>query len=418
MVGMYCIDLFAGAGGLSTGLRLSGFHCLYANELSPVYAGTLKNSHPESFVESGSIIDINVKSTRQSLQIDAGELDLLAGGPPCQGFSVNAPVRSLSDERNHLFRYYLKFVEEFRPKVVLIENVPGMVSFEKGQTVREIISALKLLGYEASIRILYAPHYGVPQMRWRSIIIANCLGLDPLTMYPIPTHYAIGRANFTSKFEGNELALTKDSVGKYAKETFITSWDAISDLVVIENGSGFDLCNYKSEPLNNYQKALRGENIRVSNHKCARIGSVNLQRAEHIPQGGSWRDIPYELLPAGMKRARRSDHTKRYGRIHPEELVSTILTKCDPHWGTYIHPYQNRVLSVREAARLQSFPDYVVFEGSLTEQYEQVGNAVPPIFAKALGDRIAYALQCANNGEVDLLYDSPWAANQSTLKFD
>ena len=120
----------------------------------------------------------------------------------------------------------------------------------------------------------------------------------------------------------------------------------------------------------------------------AGLGKANLDRLPHIPPGGSWRDIPFDLLPTGMKRARRSDHTKRYGRLHPEGIGSTILTKCDPHWGTYIHHEQDRIISVREAARIQSFPDKFRFFGSLTEQYEQVGNAVPPLFAKAIGEAI------------------------------
>ena len=126
----------------------------------------------------------------------------------------------------------------------------------------------------------------------------------------------------------------------------------------------------------------------IYNHSCSRLGKINQERLKYIPQGGSWRDIPYELLPAGLKRARRSDHTKRYGRLHPNSLCSTVLTKCDPHWGSFFHPSQDRVISVREAARIQSFPDYYRFYGSLTQQYEQVGNAVPPLMAKAIGTEI------------------------------
>lgn len=126
----------------------------------------------------------------------------------------------------------------------------------------------------------------------------------------------------------------------------------------------------------------------MTNHSCNGLGPVNLERLKYIPQGGSWRDIPHDMLPTGLKRARRSDHTKRYGRLSPDALCSTILTKCDPHWGSFFHPTQDRVLSVREAARIQSFPDDYRFLGSLQEQYEQVGNAVPPLMAKAIGEEI------------------------------
>ena len=145
---------------------------------------------------------------------------------------------------------------------------------------------------------------------------------------------------------------------------------------------------YTNQPQSEYQEILRIGSNRIFNHGCAKLGAGNLERLKYIPQGGSWRDIPYDLLPAGLKKARRSDHTKRYGRLHPNELCSTILTKCDPHWGSFFHPTQNRAISVREAARIQSFPDHYIFTGSLTEQFEQVGNAVPPLMAKAIGETI------------------------------
>lgn len=412
---MYCLDLFAGAGGLSTGLELAGFKCLYANEISPVYAQTLANSHPDAFVETGTIRAVNASNVRRALQIAKGELHLLAGGPPCQGFSVNAPIRSSDDERNHLFRDYLRFVEEFEPRTILIENVPGMISFEKGQTVTEILDSLRALGYSATIRILYAPHYGVPQMRWRAIILGNRFGVDPALMYPVPSHRAVGRANFSTRHRNLALTLPFEKANAHALRPHVSVWEAISDLPEIENGGGVDECAYANAPVSDYQRISRESSSQLTNHRCAGLGKANLVRLPHIPQGGSWRDIPFDLLPTGMKRARRSDHTKRYGRLHPDEVGSTILTKCDPHWGTYIHPYQDRVLSVREAARLQSFPDRVEFKGSLTEQYEQVGNAVPPIFAKAIGERIATLIRCFDSEQMPDIADSPWTIEQLAM---
>lgn len=386
-----CLDLFAGAGGLTEGLRQAGFHSLFANEISPAYSQTLKNNHTETCVETNDIRSLDAVKIRKSLFLAEGELDLLAGGPPCQGFSVNAPIRCSSDERNHLFLDYLKFVEAFRPKIVLIENVPGMVSFEKGETVSAILASLKSLGYRADVRILFAAHYGVPQMRWRTIFIANRIGIDPADMYPYPSRSCKGRANFTTRHLGRSLIIDASTLSYLPKN--VTVEEAMSDLPEIENGGGSnEKMAYGRKPQSAYQLEMRKGSHAVYNHACAGLGKANLDRLPHIPPGGSWRDIPFDLLPEGMKRARRSDHTKRYGRLHPDGIGSTILTKCDPHWGTYIHPLQDRIISVREAARLQSFPDKFKFYGSLTEQYEQVGNAVPPLFARAIGEAIQASL--------------------------
>lgn len=410
------IDLFAGAGGLSTGLEMAGFHCVFANEVSAVYAETLKASHPNTEVETGDIRHIDASKVRKSLGLSVGELDILAGGPPCQGFSINAPIRSIADDRNHLFRDYLRFAAEFKPKTILIENVPGMISFEKGQTVVEILSALKCLGYLADVRVLYAPHFGVPQMRWRTIVLANRIGLDPVLQFPIPTHFAQGRANFTTKLLGKKVTIETAALNSEELEPFVTVSDALSDLPLIENGGGAVVYDYSLPALSDFQRILRRGSSFIYNHQAAKLGSVNVERAQHIPIGGSWRDIPFDLLPKGMKRARRSDHTKRYGRLHPDQLGSTILTKCDPHWGTYIHPNQDRVISVREAARIQSFPDFVCFKGTITEQYEQVGNAVPPLFALAIGARQRDLLASYAAGtKINSFNDTPWGIPQLSL---
>lgn len=393
-----CIDLFAGAGGLSTGLELSGFEVLYANELMDAYAKTLAHNHPDTEVRVDDIRSVNPTVVRKSLDIAVGELDLVAGGPPCQGFSINAPIRSSADSRNHLFLNYLNFVREFLPKVVLIENVPGMVSFDSGGTIRAILRSLSDIGYSAEVRVLYAPHYGIPQMRWRTIFLATRLDIAPQALYPVPSHSIKGRPNFTTKLGGRTLIFSDRYVDENATNGFTTVDDALSDLPPIANGGGEAESSYSIEGRSNYQKFLRHDSSTLTNHQCARLGKVNIERLPYIPAGGSWRDIPHELLPKGMQRARRSDHTKRYGRLDAAGLASTILTKCDPHWGSYIHPSQDRVLSVREAARLQSFPDKIRFFGSVTEQYEQVGNAVPPLFARAIGEQIQFILAQHESG--------------------
>lgn len=167
---------------------------------------------------------------------------------------------------------------------------------------------------------------------------------------------------------------------------FTTVYEAIGDLPSLACGErGEAVKNYACEPFCDYQKAMRQGTAGVYNHESPKLTEINIQRMKHIKPGGNWTDIPTELLPKGMQAARRSDHTKRYGRVTKDGLASTILTKCDPHWGAYIHYEQNRSFTVREAARIQSFPDHYVFEGTIAEQFAQVGNAVPPLLAKAIG---------------------------------
>jgi len=378
------IDLFAGAGGLSCGLGMAGFSPILANELVEAHANTYQKNHQDTQVVIGDVRQVCEANLKKRLGLKKGELDLLAGGPPCQGFSVNAPIRNLDDERNHLFKDYLRVAAELLPKAILIENVPGIVSLGKGTVVQQIYKELEALGYSVDHRILYVGHYGVPQTRFRTIIIA-IKGQVKVT-FPEPEYNSKAVANFAG---ARELCLSVPPL--FAQELLpqTTVHDALSDLPEIESGSNNEPMKYLKKAEGSYQKVLRKGSKLVYNHSCNGLGKVNLERLKYIPQGGNWTDIPHDMLPKGMQRARRSDHTKRYGRLHPDGLCSTILTKCDPHWGAFIHPEQDRVLSVREAARIQSFPDTYHFYGSMQQQYEQVGNAVPPFLAKKIGEKIA-----------------------------
>lgn len=389
---MKSIDLFAGAGGLSEGLSEVGFKCIYANEWIQQYAETFKLNHPDAIVDSTDIRQVEPKLIRQRLGMRKKELDLIAGGPPCQGFSINAPKRSNEDARNHLFMDFLRFVEEFLPKAVLIENVPGLVSYEQGGTLTSILESLTSLGYRADVQILYAPHFGVPQTRWRTVVLAfRGSALNPLEYFPDPSIVAPIRVNFTSQFAGTKIV--RMPTRKNLRQHF-TVRDAIGDLPILLNGeAGEAKKGYLAPPQNDYQRLMRMGSSVVTHHEAFKLSAINMERLKHIPPGGNWTDIPFELLPKGMQRARRTDHTKRYGRVSPEGLSSTILTKCDPHWGAYFHYEQDRVFTVREAARIQSFPDSYAFAGSKTQQYEQVGNAVPPLLGAAIGKSILPALE-------------------------
>lgn len=355
------VDLFCGAGGLSEGFRQAGFHVLAGLDYDDTAGKTFAATHEGARFLGGPIQNITVKDILNATGLQPGELDVLVGGPPCQGYSVYNHGRGVDDPRAGLFREYLRIVKGLKPRWLVMENVTGLTSIANGGIIREIEESLRDLGYEVDWKILRAEEYGVPQERRRIFFIANRVGAP--IIFPVPTH-------------GEGL------------KPFVTVWDAISDLPALQNGQSGDIEKYGSLPLNPYQRELRKGVKRLSNHSASRLSAMNEARMRHIPAGGSWRDIPFNLLPEGMKKAKRSDHTKRYGRPKKTDLACTILTKCDVHWGAYIHPEQDRAISVREAARLQSFPDNFVFAGSRTDQYVQVGNAVPPLLGRAVAKQL------------------------------
>jgi len=369
------IDLFSGAGGLSEGFRESGFKIVAANDFDAHAALTFKFNHPETRFLDGPIQDLDPEEILDAAQIQRGDLDVLIGGPPCQAFSVYNHQRGMHDERSGLFREYLRMVEGLMPRAVIMENVTGITSVAKGRAVDEIYLSLESLGFHVEHKILRAEEYGVPQER-RRIFFVGIRDHNSFN-WPKSTH---GPQNlFPSMSEKTK--------------PFVTVWDTISDLPELSISEGEDESDYNCDPLSEFQKTIRRGSKQLHNHVAPFLADVNLQRLKHIPQGGSWRDIPVRLLPAGMKRAKRSDHTKRYGRLHPDGLASTILTKCDLHWGAFIHPTQERSLTVREAARFQTFPDQFRFLGSRGEQFRQVGNAVPPLLAKAVAKAVAKTLR-------------------------
>ena len=315
---------------------------------------------------------------RDTAGVRSGELDVLLGGPPCQAFSVYNHQRGFHDERSGLFREYLRIVEELAPRIVVMENVVGMTSLDGGRAIEEMHKQLGKLGYHVEHRILRAEEYGIPQERRRIFFIGSSVGR---IVWPEATHGS------------------QDDLLTAHLRPFVTVWDAIGDLPKLEMGDGTDeLRRYTRAARTDYQVRMRAQSEGACNHVAPQLAQVNIDRMKHIPVGGSWRDLPHKMLPAGMKLARRSDHTKRYGRLDPDGLFSTILTKADLHWGAYIHPEQNRTLTVRECARAQSFPDRFVFKGARGEQFRQVGNAVPPMLAHAVAWSVRKMLGAVSDG--------------------
>lgn len=356
------IDLFCGAGGLSEGFRQAGYDVRAGNDFFDAAGETFSTTHQHATFLPGAIQQYSADDFLEAAGLSEGELDVLVGGPPCQGFSVYNHQRGLHDERSSLYHEYLRVVSGLKPNWIVLENVTGMTSAGGGAAVGGILRGLEALGYSVRAEILRAEDYGVPQERRRLVFIGNRVGA-PL-LFPKKTH-GIGLL------------------------PFVTVSDALGDLPQLRNGEDPGVLGYAHEPRSAFQSAMRVGSNGVTNHAAARLSKVNMDRLMHIPQGGSWRDIPVDLLPEGMKRAKRSDHTKRYGRLSWSGLASTILTKCDPHWGAYFHPSQDRAITVREAARLQSFPDWFEFKGPRTDQYIQVGNAVPPLLGRAIAKSIS-----------------------------
>ncbi len=203
------IDLFCGAGGITEGFREAGYKCLYANDRMPEAVEPFLFNHPEVWAEAEDIENVDPASIRKRLQLEKRALDVLVGGPPCQGFSINAPERFLSDKRNKLFKDYVRFLEEFEPKAFLFENVPGLLSLGDGKVFRQIVREFEEHGYCVTPKILLAAHYGVPQERWRLIIMGSRTGaIRP----PEPTHYASCRANFRS---GATMTYQLDAADRY-----------------------------------------------------------------------------------------------------------------------------------------------------------------------------------------------------------
>ena len=372
------VDLFCGAGGITEGFREAGYRCLYGNDCMPEAIETFSLNHPEPWSDARGIEDVKPAQVRSRLGLKKGELDLLAAGPPCQGFSINAPARFLSDPRNKLFKDYLRFLEQFQPKAFLFENVPGLLSLGNGRVFRQILREFDEHGYYVTFKILFAAHYGVPQERWRLIILGS--RYTPVAA-PEPTHYATGRANFRG---GGTLTFQLNEANKERLLPPVTVGEAIGDLPPLQIGEGAEMVGYTTEAHSDYARIMRNPEGVTFNHFAAKLSQQNLERMKYVKPGGSWRDIPHRLLPKGMQRARKSDHTKRYGRLRNDGLAGTVMTKCDPHWGAAFLPHQDRSLTVREAARFQSFPDAYRFLGPRVSQYGQVGNAVPVLMAKAI----------------------------------
>ena len=337
------MDLFAGVGGLSLGFEKMGFDIVFANEFDEGIAKAYKINHPNTEVLVADITKIDFSEVFDKY---VGNIDIVVGGPPCQGFSQKGQRKTIHDERNFLFKYYVKAVEKVKPKYFVMENVPNLLTAEKGYFKREIIELFNKLGYEIKTGVLDAADYGVPQNRRRAIIIGNYRNEAP--DLPLPMKQKV------------------------------TIWDAISDLAYLESGEGKEIQEYKKAPESLYQQEMRKDSEKLYNHIATKHSKIALERLALIPPNCGKEVLPKEHLT-------KSIYSGTWTRMIKDEVSVTITTRFDtPSSGKFTHPYLNRAITVREAARIQSFPDDFHFVGTKTSQMKQVGNAVPPNLAKAI----------------------------------
>ncbi len=342
------IDLFAGVGGLSLGFEMAGFEVVLANEYDTSIAEAYKKNRPGAKMIVEDIAKLPVDETFGPYE---AKVTVVIGGPPCQGFSQKGKRKSINDPRNFLFRYYYEVVNCVKPKYFVIENVPNLLTTENGYFKDEIVELFSGIGYAVSCGVLCAADFGVPQDRHRTCIIGK-LGADEPIELPKPN----------------------------AVRT--TIWDAISDLSYLESGEGADVQPYRNEPKSEYQRMMRNGSSELCNHIATRHSKVTLERLRMIaPERGK------EMLPE--EHHTKSIYSGTWCRMKKDGIAKTITTRYDtPSSGEFTHPYLNRAITTREAARIQSFPDTFHFYGSKSSQMKQVGNAVPPLLGKAIAERI------------------------------
>ena len=366
------IDLCAGAGGLTTGFHLAGFDSLCAIDVNEKALATYKYNYPKTEVITQDIRTINPYDLRSLLGLKPGELTVLMGGPPCQGFSRNIPAeyRYLNDPRNQLYQTFLEFVKEFRPLYVVIENVPEILKAYDGVVRHEITEKLQFMGYKVSSKSLNSAYYGVPQTRTRAFFLAS---LDQLPNFPKPNNFGEVRSDYRKTKSHIQLNLLEQLVSP-----IITVKDAIGDLPVLNAGQEYTNKVYPHDPQTPYQTLMRSGSQQITNHVARALSPVQMARVRFLKEGQDARDLPPQLAP-------KKHYSGAYGRLYWDKPARTITKWVfHPGSGRFFHPTQDRTITIREAARLHSYPDNFNFLGSYTEMAAQIGESVPPLMAKAI----------------------------------
>ena len=346
------LDLFCGAGGFSAGLdQVKNFSTQVGLDFDKYAIETFSKNFPNAISICGDILDANVKKNVIESS-KARKVNMIVGGPPCQGFSLKGKNLGLDDSRNFLFKEYLNIVQELQPDVFIIENVKNILNSSNHYFRDEILKEIKALGYIVNFGVVNAKNYGVPQSRERALFIAS-----------------------KTKFINSPNPIEKGT----------TVRDAISDLAYLESGEGQVISDYINKPQSEYQKQLRGKCLQY--HKASEHSKVAIEKLKMIPAECGKEYLPKELLG-------KQKFSTTWSRLEWDNISPTIDTRFDtPSNGKNSHPFLNRAITPREAARIQSFNDEFYFYGPKVAVCKQIGNAVPPLLAKAIGEQIANELQ-------------------------
>ena len=353
---------------MSWGLRTEGFRALCGADMDETALMTFARNFPEARALPVDLARLDPVELMAELNLRPGELDCLIGGPPCQGFSKNVPARRrfLADPQNLLVRRFVEFVAALRPKVFVMENVAELVNAYNQVYTSEVIETLRRFGYETEVRVMFAPEHGVPQRRRRAFFFGSRSGKE--LRFPAPTHWKGDRAS--------------DQPSNAAGESFVTTWEAISDLPRLRHGEGLSPAAYASEPATPFQERMRQAGGALYDHVARALRPKQLARLSALRPGEDARHLPPDLAP-------RSGYSGAYGRLSQDTVAPTITRWVfHPGSGRFGHPLDCRVITIREAARLQSFSDDFIFTGTYIQKSHQVGNAVPPLFLSAFAPEI------------------------------
>ncbi|GAB1375359.1 MULTISPECIES: DNA cytosine methyltransferase [Lactococcus] len=352
------LDLFCGAGGMSHGMHMNpNFKTVVAADINENLAQTMKQNNIDVELIVGDIQEKSVKDHIINLSRER-KVNMVIGGPPCQGFSLKGKKLGLDDPRNFLFLEYLDIVKQLKPEVFVIENVKSLLSTSNGWFKDQILTAINDLGYQVSVGILKAIDYGVPQKRERTIFL--CSKYKKISL-PAPT--------------------TKD---------IVTVREAIGDLAYLNSNEGDFEQEYITEAISDYQRMMRSNSKKLYNHKASNHSNIAIEKLKMIPAEKGKEFLPKELL--GKQKFKTT-----WGRLVWDEPSGTIDTRFDASSnGKNNHPFLHRSITPREAARLQSFDDQYIFYGKKVDIRTQIGNAVPPLMAKAIADQIYNTLNSQN----------------------